>query len=378
MTVSSTWAPDGSLPVALEVLRRGPISRIEIARRLKLSPGSLTRLSTPLVDHGVLVDVGEHNDGRVGRPTRLLDVRADSRHFVGMKLREEEVVAALTNLRGEIVHSLEIPLYDRAPTAVIEVLAGLVQQLSDEAHVDGIGIGIGGLVRDRSHVIDAPFLGWQDLPLASMLAERTGIATIVDNDVAAFTEYEHWFGEGRDDDRFAVITLGAGTGFGLIANGSLVINPDYGIGLIGHWPIDPAGPLCPMGHRGCAASILNADSIARHVSDALGTQVGYEESLTLAADGQPAASRVIGEAARGLGRILAAVCNLTLPERIILAGEGVGLVRVGWDHMIDGLQADRDPRAQTPPIAVASGDNVEWCRGAAVLAIQSFVLGPTG
>lgn len=378
VVTTSAWSvrrADASLPVAIEVLRRGPISRAAIARRLQLSPGSLSRLSTPLVEIGLLLEVGEHNDGKVGRPTRLLDVDAEAEHFIGMKLRENEIIAALTNLRGSIKSHLSAPITDRSPEAVIEQIAQLTEDLGTNRKIRGIGIGIGGLVRHREYVVSAPFLGWHDLPLAKIVSEATGIPTLVDNDIVAFTEYEHWFGEGRDDNRFAVVTLGVGTGFGLVANGSVVVGDDYGIGLVGHWPMDPSGPLCAAGHRGCAASILNSDAIARHVSDALGRTVEFEEALDLAQQGDPAAARVIQDAGRGLGRLIAAICNLTLPQRIIIAGEGVRLASIARASVDEGIAMDRDPRAITPPMVLASEDNVVWCRGAAVLAIQAFVQG---
>ncbi|NQD89304.1 ROK family transcriptional regulator [Paenarthrobacter sp. CM16] len=378
MNALRTWtAPraDASLPVAIEVLRRGPISRADIARRLQLSAGSLTRLSTPLIEEGLLREVGEHNDGRVGRPTRLLDVDADSRHFIGMKIRENEIIAARTNLRGEISTHLSEEITNQEPAEVIIQIARLTRELSHDQAISGIGIGIGGLIRDRTHVIDARFLGWKDLDLAGKVTAATGIPTLIDNDLVAFTEYEHWFGEGREDDRFAVVTLGVGTGFGLVANGAIVAGEDYGIGLVGHWPLDPTGPLCFAGHRGCATSILNSDSIARHVSDALGNEVGYEQALDLALQNDPAARRVIDDAGRGLGRLIAAICNLTMPQRIIIAGEGVRLAAVARPALEAGIALDRDPRATTPPIVLASKDNVQWCRGAAVLAIQAFVHG---
>lgn len=374
----STWSvppTDASLPVAIEVLRRGPISRADVARRLQLSPGSLSRLSAPLLEGGLLREVGEHNDGRVGRPTRLLDVDIDSKHFVGMKLRENEIIAALTNLRGEIQAHRTVEIEDQDPEAVIQQIARMTEELGEGVETSGIGIGIGGLIRDREYVVDARFLGWTELPLARLVGEATGIPTLVDNDLIAFTEYEHWFGEGREDDRFAVVTLGSGTGFGLVANGTIVAGDDYGIGLVGHWPLDPTGPLCFAGHRGCATSVLNSDAIARHVSDALGHSVDYEAALDLAEAGDPAARRVADDAGRGLGRLIAAICNLTLPQRIIIAGEGVRLASVAADAMREGIAMDRDPRASTPPIVLGNKDNVDWCRGAAVLAIQAFVHG---
>ena len=300
---------------------------------------------------------------------------ASSQHFVGMKVRENEVIAALTNLRGEILRNVRAPITDPSPSRVVSIIAGLTDELAAAEPVRAIGIGIGGRVRSRTTVMSARFLGWQDVPLAQLVTQATGIASLVDNDVAAFTEYEHWFGAGRNDDRFAVLTLGIGTGFGLVANGGLVINDDYGIGLVSHWPLNANGPLCSAGHRGCATSVLGSDAIVRQISEALGSSVDFAGCLRLAREGQPAAARIVDDAGRGLGRLIAAICNLTLPERIIIAGEGVELAAIARETMLKSLRADRDPTAETPPIHLASGDNVEWCRGAAVLAIQAYALG---
>jgi predicted NBD/HSP70 family sugar kinase len=111
------------------------------------------------------------------------------------------------------------------------------------------------------------------------------------------------------------------------------------------------------------------------VSTALGREVGYEEALDLAAAGEPAALRVAQDAGRGLGRLLAAVANLTVPELVIIGGEGVRLVEVAERAMREGIAIDRDPRASEIQVVTTSGDNTEWCRGAAVIAIQAYVLG---
>ncbi|MCU1410782.1 MAG: hypothetical protein JWR04_1489 [Rhodoglobus sp.] len=378
MTSESTWtqrSDPSSQSVAIEVLRRGPISRIEIARRLNLSAPSLSRLTAPLIEQGLLIETGTQNEGRVGRPTQLLDVQAGARNFIGIKLRENELVAALTDLRGDIISYETRALTDRTPSVVVALLADAVAELSRGLVVSAIGIGIGGLVRDRSYVVSARFLEWDELPLAELVTRATGIPTVVDNDLIAFTEYERWFGAGSDDDRFAVVSLGAGTGFGLVANRELVVNEDYGLGLIGHWPLDPLGPMCPAGHRGCAHALLSSDCIARNVGAAIGRDVDYDEALDLAEAGQPAAREILSASGRGLGRLLAAVCNMTMPQRIIIGGEGVRLAIVAEDAVQQGLALDRDSRAHNPPIVYANGDNREWCRGAAALAIQAMVLG---
>ncbi|MDF1478532.1 ROK family transcriptional regulator [Leifsonia sp. H3M29-4] len=368
--------PGAHRAVALEVLLHGPLSRSEIARRLDLSPGSLTRLSAPLIESGLLVEVGERGDGKAGRPSRPLDVVPASRHFIGMKLMGDQVLGAVTDLRAEVLGSLSATLTSQEPDAVVEVIGQMAERLAALVpSVTALGIGVGGLLDEHGTVISAPFLGWEGVPLAALVEARSSIPTVVANDLVAFTEYEHWFGAARGLERFAVITLGAGIGYGLVANGRIVANEDSGIGLVGHWPIDPYGPVCPAGHRGCARSIMTQAAIVTAVSTALDRPVTYDEALSLAADGEAAARRVVDDAGRGLGKLLAAVANLTVPQMIVLGGEGVGLVDVARDAVRAGMAEDRDPRAHEIPLVTTTGDNTEWCRGAAVIAIQTYVLG---
>ncbi|HEY4153067.1 MAG TPA: ROK family transcriptional regulator [Pseudolysinimonas sp.] len=372
------WAPSNgaSRSVALEVLLNGPISRSDIARKLDLSPGSLTRLSTPLIESGLLIEVEEKMDGRAGRPSKPLDIVPSSQHFIGIKLTGTDVVAVLTDLRANVILEHSATLGSRMPDDVIAELAAAVKTLAASASsVTAIGVGIGALVVDHAIVRSAPFLEWSDVPLGPMLEAATGIPTVIENDLVAFTEAEHWFGAGRGLDRFAVLTLGAGIGYGAVIHNGIVLDEDSGIGLVGHWPLDPFGPLCPAGHRGCARSVLTMPAIAAAVSAALDRTVSYDEALGLAAAGEPAARRVVDDAGRGLGRMIAAVANLTAPELIVLGGEGVGLVTVASAAIQEGIATDRDARARQIPLVATSGDNTEWCRGAAVIAIQRFVLG---
>lgn len=374
-----SWTSDSGVTqsVALQVLLNGPISRSEIARRLNLSQGSLTRLSTPLIEAGLLVEVGERTDGRAGRPSRPLDVVVGSRHFIGIKVTADEVIAVATDLRATVLATVSAKLSSREASAVTKIIGGLVKDLSKRVpSVTAIGVGVGGLVDDHTMVRSAPFLGWTNFPLGSMLEAVTGIPTVIENDVIAFTELEHWFGAGRGLDRFAVVTLGAGVGYGLVIHDDVVVDSDFGIGLVGHWRrVDPFGPICPSGHRGCAHSVLSQSAVSQAVSLALNRPVEYEEALDLAESGDPVARRVVDDAGRGLGRMLAAIANLTMPERIILGGEGVRLVDVAEDAIREGIDEDRDTRANELELVTTPSDNTEWCRGAAVIAIQRYVLG---
>lgn len=374
---AQSWTPTGGATraVALEVLINGPISRIEIARKLDLSAGSLTRLSTPLLEAGLLVEGEERAEGRAGRRSRPLDVVPGSRSFLGMKVTGDGVIGARTDFRASIQAVASVPLHSREPDAVVAEIARLAERLTPSgAAMTGLGVGVGGRVDHNGVVLSAPFLEWEGVPLASLVGEATGIRSVVDNDLVAFTEFEHWFGAARSARRFAVITLGAGVGYGLMMAGDVVRDDDAGLGLVGHWPLDPFGPVCPVGHRGCARSVLTESAIVAAASGALGREVSYAEVLDLAMAAEPAARRVVDDAARGLGRLIAAVANLTMPELVVLGGEGVRLATVAASAVREGIEADRDPRASEVRLFSTDGDDAEWCRGAAVLAIQDYVL----
>ncbi|MEU1945222.1 ROK family transcriptional regulator [Streptomyces sp. NPDC020125] len=383
-TRDASWLPlsPGERAVAIEVLVHGPLSRTELARRLNLSAGSLTRLTKPLIESGLLVEQtaegGAPAEVRQGRPSQPLDMVAESRFFIGFKITEDTVYGVVTTLRSDIMARDERPLTTHEPALVADLLREMTEEFS-RAHPRpaGIGIGVGAGVRDRSVVIQSPFLGWDEVPLAELVEERTGLPVVVENDVAALVEAECWFGAGRGLDRFAVLTIGAGLGYGLVSGGRRVISAEdsLSLGRGRHWMVNPNGPLTPYGERGSAVSLLTIPSIRYQLQAATGREMTYEEILGLAAEGEPMAARVVDEAARALGTIVSQIANFAMPQKILLAGEGVGLLDVAGAAVEEAILANRHPQADRVNLETKVSDFHDWARGAAVLAIQVLVLG---
>ncbi|MER7056498.1 ROK family transcriptional regulator [Streptomyces sp. NPDC000351] len=381
-TSAENWLPlsPTERSVAIEVLVHGPLSRTELARRLDLSPGSLTRLTKPLIESRLLVEVPEAGAPagvRQGRPSQPLDVVTDSRYFIGFKITGDTVYGVVTTLRSEIVARHDRALTTHDPGGVADVLAEMAGELSrGHPRVAGIGIGVGGLVEGRAVVGESPFLGWRGVPLAPLVEERTGLPVVVENDTAAFVEAETWFGAGRGLDRFVVLTIGAGVGYGLVLGGKRVPysgdeDRDFGR----HWILDPHGPLTPDGRRGSAVSLLTIPNIRYQVRAATGRDLGYEEILASAAAGEPMPARVVEEAGRALGTLVAQIANFVMPQKILLAGEGVGLMDVAGEVVENTIRENRHPRAEPVGLETRVSDFHDWARGAAVLAIQVLVLG---
>lgn len=373
---ASPWVPLSSTSrrVVLEVLLHGPLARTELARRLDLSTPSLTRLTRPLLDSGVLHEVDEPTPRGGGRPLQPLDVDQDFQRFVGIKLMGFRAHGVLTNLRADILATGVREVTAQDPRSVVEVLDALVTELSGHNAPAAVGVGLGGAVRHFSLVQRAPFLHWHGVDLGVLLSERTGLPVVIANDLDALMEAEHWFGDGRDVHSFATLTIGAGVGGGLVIHDRLVTGPDSGIGLLGHFPLDPLGPSCPEGHRGCADAMLSTEAIHTQAAMVLGRAVTYDEVLDLAAAGEPLADQIVGRSAHALGTLIAAVANIAQPERILLTGEGIRLARVAQERLHRGIAQARQPEASPLDLRILDDDPSLWARGAAAVAIQRTVL----
>lgn len=360
-----------TLELARTVLIHGPISRTDVMRLLDMSPPTLTRLARELTAGGVFIEDAEPV-GSVGRPPKFLDVRWDSRRYLGVKLTGSSVVAVSTDLRATELDRREYAFSEPSLDAVCDAVVRARGELAGGGGFDAVGVSLGGAVTDRRFVIRAPFLGWRDVDLGRELERRLDLPTVIENDIVALTEAHHWFGAGRGLTDFAVITIGAGVGHGYVCD-DRVVRSDNGIGLAGHIRLDPLGPLCPEGHRGCATAMLTIPSLCAQASVALGRSVEFGELLAMAAEGNAVALAIIEPAGRALGRLLALAANLGMVSTIVLAGEGLPLYEMTERIVLETMHAERDPEADPIDLRLDTADFVGWARGAAAVAIQSSV-----
>ncbi|MEV0314080.1 ROK family transcriptional regulator [Nonomuraea fuscirosea] len=387
--------PDAARSIVKELIIHGPQSRTALAKTLHLSTGSLTRLTKPMVDAGLLVEGEVVHDPVNGRPTRPLDVAAAEHRFFGIKLTSDQVHAVVTDLRAEVIAARDEPIADHDPEAVCRQAKRLLDDLSGErpdgrkdgrsdggraGATVGAGVTVGGNARASAQVggeplVDAPFLGWSQVELAPLMERALGVPCVVKNDVAALAHQHHWFGPGRGLRDFALITIGAGIGYALIVHDHLVAATEADLGMFGHLVVDASGPMCPEGHRGCAAAYLSSWSVEATAGQGLRRAVTYDEVLRLAAAGDRVCRSVVREAAGALGRLIAHVATVSMVKTVVLAGEGVELARLAADDLDRALTADRRGVPGSVDVVVEADDFREWARGGAVVAIQSFVTG---
>ncbi|MEV5529519.1 ROK family transcriptional regulator [Streptomyces prunicolor] len=367
------------------VLSHGPLTRLEVARRAGLSAAAVTKAVRPLMEAGYLAE-GADQDAppALGRPANLVRVDGGRALFIGVKVTGDEIIGVLADLCCRIRVARHVPLTDRDPKAVLSSIADLAQELRTEA--DGLGIQVLGLGLAVSGDVDrgegvvrySPFLEWRDVRLAELAAMTTGLPVTVDNDVRALTVAEQWFGAGAGLTDFAVVTVGAGIGCGLVVHGQVVAGAHGVAGEIGHVVVDPAGPLCHCGNRGCVEAIAGDAAIVARVREVTGVQVAdTAEALALAHQGDAGAREVYARAGEAIGRGIATVVNLFGPERVIISGEGLAAYDLFAEQIRDSFAEAAFGSAARCDVHTRPLPFDEWARGAAATAIQSFIRSDT-
>ncbi|MEU4011383.1 ROK family transcriptional regulator [Streptomyces pseudogriseolus] len=367
------------------VLSHGPLTRLEVGRRAGLSPAAVTKAVRPLIEAGYLVE-GADEDARpsLGRPANLVRVDGGRALFVGLKVTGDEIIGVLTDLCCRILVSRHTPLGGRDPGSVLTSAADLVQELLAEAAglgvgVLGLGVAVSGDVdRGEGTVRYSPFLEWHDVPLAELAATITGLPVTVDNDVRALTVAEQWFGAGVGLSDFAVVTVGAGIGCGLVVHGRVVAGAHGVAGEIGHVTVDPAGPPCHCGNRGCVEAIASDAAIIRRIREATGIEVADPlHAVELARQSVAGVREVYEAAGDAIGRGIATVANLLGPERVIISGEGLAAYDLFAEQIRDAFTAAAFGSAARCDVQTRPLPFEEWARGAAATAIQSFIRSDT-
>jgi predicted NBD/HSP70 family sugar kinase len=357
-----------------ELLIHGPLPRAEIARRLGVSRASLTRVTRALMDHGLVAEGDVELRGVTGRPSELLVVRQDARHFLGVKLTGDTVFAVVTDLGAHIVAAHEEPIRSPEPDVVIDQVAAVHARFAEEyGTIVACGVALAGdltVVDGRQVVAESQFLGWRNVYLAERLTARLGIPTGAENDVRALTATEHWFGAGVGCRSLALITVGAGVGFGFVVDDRVVTGHHGRAGRLDHLRVDSAGPICGLGHRGCVSALLPNQAIV----DSLRTPgLDFAGAVDLARDGHVGARRAFADAGQALGVLIGTVANTLDPEKIVLAGDGLVVMELAGSEVHATIEQVRAPGIPPLTLDVQPFQFDEWARGGAVLGIRTML-----
>ena len=294
--------------------RSGQRSRADLARETGLTRVTVSDLVAELLAEGLVIELGQRESARPGKPAVLLDINRSAHQIIGVDLSDHDRFrGAVMDLDGHLLTSAEVMLArgaDQATCTGTDAVAKvdeLVDRLvaSTTAPVLGIGVGSPGVVDLSGTVLTAPNLGWSDLPLQQHLAERTGLPVVVANDANAAVLAEHSYGDAAGD--MMLIRVGHGIGAGLLVAGALVYGSHYAAGEIGQVMVGTDLGL---------EATYSRDQVLEHWLSVPQLQRGVQEAEAAGVDPTP----ILREAGQRLGIALAPVVGALNLSEIVLSG----------------------------------------------------------
>lgn len=359
-----------------DLLSNGPATQSELARRTRLSNGSVSSIVKTLRDRGMLETSATVASGR--RAT-LVTPRTSSRTVaVGIDLGRSHIGIAVLKPGRELLLEKRVALAPETPAEqslrdVRKLLRDSLAELErTERDVAGIVFGVPGpFDRERGVVVDGTILPEWVGRSAQDVSDALGVEVELANDADVGALAERAWGAGADVDDFLFVKIGTGIGAGIVADGHLYTG-GFGIaGEIGHSTVDPTGALCRCGNRGCLETVAATPIILQYLSEAFGRQVSRSELGELARTRHRATMRVVQDAGQALGQSIASAVNILGSKLVIIGGPLSETGDVLLDPVREGFSRFAIPSvAERTRVELSQLGEAGSARGAASLAFE--------
>ncbi|MEV6998578.1 ROK family protein [Streptomyces sp. NPDC093982] len=299
------------------------------------------------------------------------------RHVIALDVGGTGMKAALAAASGELLHQARRPTgRERGPDAVVEGIldfAGELRAYGEERFGEpaaAAGIAVPGIVDEEQGVAAySANLGWRDVPLRRLLAERLGgVPVALGHDVRTGGLAEGRIGAGKGADRFLFVPLGTGIAGAIGIDGRVEAGAHGFAGEIGHIVVRPGGAPCPCGQRGCLERFASAAAVSEAWAAACeDPEADAADCAKAVASGDPNAVRVWHEAVDALADGLVTALTLLDPRTLIIGG---GLAEAGETLFTPLREAVRRRVTfqKLPSIVPAALGDTAGCLGAGLLA----------
>ena len=318
------------------LLDEGPLARVDIATKLSLTSGAVTRITAELASRGLIQELEPVATSEAGRRRVPVDIAARAFLVAGVHIGLELTTFGLVDLRGRLVGEPSTRVHGpiRVTGAIEEARAAtsaLLHACPADSQVIGVGVISGGFALRKPSgppetdgwriVADHNSLGWHSESLAGLAPALAPVETFVDNAYRAHSKAELMFGAAQGAKNFIEIFVGSLTGAAFVLDGAIYSGLDARAPDITHLPVSNAGGIpCDCGRRGCLRSVAGAEAlVARARSDGLDVSTITEISH-LARAGNEIARALIRSRTEFLGEAVAILIDLLAPEKVVLAG----------------------------------------------------------
>jgi predicted NBD/HSP70 family sugar kinase len=373
LAASSEPVRDFNRRTILNLIRkRNPISRADLARASGLQRSTVSIIVEKLIEEQWVM---EGPLGQLPRGRRPIFLRLnDERVIIGVDIRPSQCTVALANATGRFLSQETVATAEDAKATMRSLIRAIRRlQANANSKIEGVGVSVPGRYDHKSQrLVFAPNLRWPEIDIRRSIAKATGLKVSVENAANACVLAAVWFDHMEECRHFVVVTVSEGIGTGVWANGQLVRGVNGMAGEFGHVPLDPEGPVCGCGGRGCWEAFASNRAALREYlgSGAPVPGFGFMDLLQRAEDGDARAVKAVEKMARYVGRGMRMLVAGLAPERIVVVGD---LTR-HWHRF--GPTIESEVRAQTlpggavPRVMPAYEDGRARLRGTVALVLQ--------
>lgn len=322
------------------LLRHGPVSQQTLAHRTRLNQATVSRVLAELKRHGLAAETETRaaTPGRGRRPS-IVDLDRRRAAVLGIQLGLRQAHIGLVDLRGDLIAETVVGL-GRDLAGGLEPVIARGHELADRSlpggsRLLGVGVGGAGVVDPEAGTVRFGLAAADPtLPVRGLLERAYGVPAFLSGNVHAMALAEAWFGVGPEVKSVALLYVARVIRLALVTEGRVYHGSGLLDGMLGHAVLDPEGPPCPCGQRGCL-EVLASD--ARLESEALRLGRMRPESglgRRLAADGGDVIGAIADAARAGdsdaagllrgragwLARAIVLVHHVLAPSRLLIAG----------------------------------------------------------
>lgn len=309
----------------------GQISRADIARGTGLTPATVSNITAEIMELGLIKEM-ERGESNGGRKPVLLSINKTACYFGAIHIGSTMVETAVADVSANLIARTSAPIgLGVSPEETVTMGLQLLKAARREAGVKtfaGIGICTHGLVRSsEGMMVFAPNLGWSNVRIGGMVATATGLPVFVENDVRAMALAESWCGFARGVKDYVYLYVGSGIGGSIIYGNELYKGPCGFAGEFGHVTIDPEGPLCSCGNRGCLQALASETAVLNQYierkklhGEIVPENFDFAAVLRAARFGNDVACEEILKSVRYIGIEVGNIINTLSPSLIVING----------------------------------------------------------
>ncbi|MCL2594069.1 MAG: ROK family protein [Promicromonosporaceae bacterium] len=299
----------------------GPQLQAGLARATGLSRATVSNIVGDEVAAGRFRTEKTMQNGRWGTLVTLAD---NEQYVIGIDIGRTHIRLTASDAAHRLFGLREIALeLGHLPPDTFARARQLVDELVVEAglareQISRIGIAVPASINRDGYVVQQTVLDeWSGIDIAALAAEKLQVDVVVDND-ANLGAYA--LAAGNQEGTLVYIKVASGIGAGIAIRDRLYHSMSGLVGEVGHMPVGEGGQTCYCGSRGCLETLASTRSIASAYARILGAPATVEDVAAAVMDGNPAAVRIVTEAGDALGRILASICHLLSPCKIVIGG----------------------------------------------------------